>query len=287
MNNRDIIHKAAIKDKNEKQNIFNIVLDTYTLDDDITQTYFVVTLNNISDIEKANKQLIEQSKQASLGEMIGNIAHQWRQPLSSISTIASSIALRTEHNLIKPEEVTRLTDKVLENTKYLSETIDTFRNYIKEDKERMEVMLQDRIDMALKIVSLPLKDNNITLINKIDYTKPIRITLVIGELSQVIINIINNAKDALLDNKISQPTIEIVLKVENNIAHLTIEDNAGGINEDIMPKIFEPYFTTKHQSQGTGLGLHMSYRIVTESLNGRIYVQNTESGAKFFIELPL
>jgi signal transduction histidine kinase len=287
MNNRDIIHKAAIKDKNEKQNIFNIVLDTYTLDDDITQTYFVVTLNNISDIEKANKQLIEQSKQASLGEMIGNIAHQWRQPLSSISTIASSIALRTEHNLIKPEEVTRLTDKVLENTKYLSETIDTFRNYIKEDKERMEVMLQDRIDMALKIVSLPLKDNNITLINKIDYTKPIRITLVIGELSQVIINIINNAKDALLDNKISQPTIEIALKVENNIAHLTIEDNAGGINEDIMPKIFEQYFTTKHQSQGTGLGLHMSYRIVTESLNGRIYVQNTESGAKFFIELPL
>jgi C4-dicarboxylate-specific signal transduction histidine kinase len=287
MNNRDIIHKAAIKDKNEKQNIFNIVLDTYTLDDDITQTYFVVTLNNISDIEKANKQLIEQSKQASLGEMIGNIAHQWRQPLSSISTIASSIALRTEHNLIKPEEVTKLTDKVLENTKYLSETIDTFRNYIKEDKERMEVMLQDRIDMALKIVSLPLKDNNITLINKIDYTKPIRITLVIGELSQVIINIINNAKDALLDNKISQPTIEIVLKVENNIAHLTIEDNAGGINEDIMPKIFEPYFTTKHQSQGTGLGLHMSYRIVTESLNGRIYVQNSESGAKFFIELPL
>jgi signal transduction histidine kinase len=158
MNNRDIIHKAAIKDKNEKQNIFNIVLDTYTLDDDITQTYFVVTLNNISDIEKANKQLIEQSKQASLGELIGNIAHQWRQPLSSISTIASSIALRTEHNLIKPEEVTKLTDKVLENTKYLSETIDTFRNYIKEDKERMEVMLQDRIDMALKIVSLPLKD---------------------------------------------------------------------------------------------------------------------------------
>jgi signal transduction histidine kinase len=287
MNNRDIIHKAAIKDKNEKLNIFNIVLDTYTLDDDITQTYFVVTLNNISDIEKANKQLIEQSKQASLGELIGNIAHQWRQPLSSISTIASSIALRTEHNLIKPEEVTKLTDKVLENTKYLSETIDTFRNYIKEDKERMEVMLQDRIDMALKIVSLPLKDNNITLINKIDYTKPIRITLVIGELSQVIINIINNAKDALLDNKISQPTIEIALKVENNIAHLTIEDNAGGINEDIMPKIFEPYFTTKHQSQGTGLGLHMSYRIVTESLNGRIYVQNTESGAKFFIELPL
>jgi signal transduction histidine kinase len=286
-NNPDTIHKAAIIDKNGKRNIFNIVLDTYTLDEDIEQTYFVVTLNNISDIEKANKQLIEQSKQASLGEMIGNIAHQWRQPLSSISTITSSIALRYEHNLIDAKELNKLTDKVIENTVYLSETIDTFRNYIKEDKQRRRVILQDRIDMALSIVSLPLKDNNITLINNIDYNNKIDIVLVIGELSQVIINIMNNAKDALLETKPQNPTIEISLNIKNSRAIITIEDNGGGIPMDILPKIFEPYFTTKHQAQGTGLGLHMSYKIVTESLDGKIYAKNTDVGAKFFIELPL
>jgi len=128
---------------------------------------------------------------------------------------------------------------------------------------------------------------NITLKNNINYDIPIKITLVVGELSEVIINIINNACDALIENKIENPFIEINLTQENSNAIITIEDNAGGIPDDVMPKIFDEYFTTKPKDVGTGLGLHMSKKIICESLQGNIYAKNTNNGAKFFIELPL
>jgi C4-dicarboxylate-specific signal transduction histidine kinase len=111
--------------------------------------------------------------------------------------------------------------------------------------------------------------------------------MVKGEFDQVIINIINNAKDVLIERNISDPTIEIVLHKENDKIILTVEDNGGGIPNDLMSKIFESYFTTKHKNIGTGLGLHMSYKIITESLKGKIYAVNTDKGAKFFIELPI
>jgi C4-dicarboxylate-specific signal transduction histidine kinase len=128
---------------------------------------------------------------------------------------------------------------------------------------------------------------NIKIINKIDDKEPIKIKLILGELAQVIMNIINNSKDALLINKIQNPTIIIDVIKKENKAILTIEDNAGGIKEDILPHVFEPYFTTKHQSQGTGLGLYISFNIVKDSLKGNIYIKNTQSGAKTFIELPI
>ena len=111
--------------------------------------------------------------------------------------------------------------------------------------------------------------------------------MVSGELPQVVINIINNAKDILVEKEIKDPWIKIKLKNQKDKAIISIEDNAGGIPEDVMVRIFEPYFTTKHQSQGTGLGLHMSYKIIKESLKGHIYAINTQNGAKFYIELPL
>lgn len=111
--------------------------------------------------------------------------------------------------------------------------------------------------------------------------------LVSGELSEVIINILNNAKDILIQKNVSEPLVKINLKKANNKAIISIEDNGGGIPENLISKIFEPYFTTKHQSQGTGLGLHMSYKIICESLHGKLYVKNSSNGAQFFIELPL
>ncbi|TLP40795.1 sensor histidine kinase [Arcobacter arenosus] len=128
---------------------------------------------------------------------------------------------------------------------------------------------------------------NIKIINRIDDKEPIKIKLILGELAQVIMNIINNSKDALHINKIQNPTIIIDVIKKENKAILTIEDNAGGIKEDVLPHVFEPYFTTKHQSQGTGLGLYMSFNIVKDSLKGNIYIKNTQSGAKTFIELPI
>ena len=231
--------------------------------------------------------LFEQSKMANLGAMIGNIAHQWRQPLSIISTIASGIQVKVNLNTLNTKNLNEDMDNIVNKTKYLSESINTFRDFLKEGKEVREFIIEERIDISLKIVGLALRDNSIKLINNIDYSKQTKLVMAVGELTEVIINIINNAKDAALENKIKDPWIKLELKTDNNTATITIEDNAGGIPKDVMPKIFDEYFTTKNEKAGTGLGLHICYKIIKESLKGEIFAQNTDNGAKFFIKLPL
>ena len=242
----------------------------------------------ILEIEKNREkdlQIFNSSKMASLGEMIGNIAHQWRQPLSSISTMASGMLLSKEYGKLDDETFVHYCNNIVVSTKFLSETIDTFRDFIKERKEFKKVILQERIKRTLNIEKASFNHNHITLIDNINYIDPIYANLIVGELTQVLINILNNAKDTLIKNQIVNPWIKIDLEQNERNAIITIEDNAGGIPEDILPHIFEPYFTTKHQSQGTGLGLYMSYKIVVENLNGQLYVNNSQFGAKFFIVL--
>ncbi len=241
----------------------------------------------VEDNSKKEKIIFESEKMVLIGEMIGNIAHQWRQPLTVISAGATGLLMQKEYDLLTDEKFDKACNDINDNAQYLSETIDTFKNFIKDEKQLIEVVLQDRIDKAIHIVEPNLKSQFIELNNNIDYSNPIKATIIVGELAQVIINIMNNAKDILVEKNIEEPYINIELYVENNNAILTIEDNGGGIPFDVMPRIFEPYFTTKHESIGTGLGLHMSYKIVTESLKGKIYAKNTDVGAKFFIELPL
>ncbi len=241
-----------------------------------------VTINSQKD-----KQLFEQSRLAQMGEMIGNIAHQWRQPLSAISSIASGVQLNNELNLLNKEEISSHMRNITDKTLYLSETINTFRDFLRNDKSIEEVILQNKIDKALSIIHSTLNDHNIKLLNEINYNNPIEISIISGELPQVIINIINNAKDILSEKNVKNKWIKISLIITNNKAIISIEDNGGGIPNHILPKIFEPYFTTKHKSQGTGLGLHMSYDIIKKSMRGDLYAKNTKNGAKFFIELPL
>jgi len=231
-------------------------------------------------------QLLNQSKMASLGDMIANIAHQWRQPLSVISTTASGMKIEKEYNLLNDEKFNNYCDSIVYKTEYLSKTIDTFRNFIKDEKEEKEIVIQDSIEMAINIINSTLKNHHIDLIMDIRSVGDIKLHIVSGELEQVIINVINNAKDILLERFIEKPFVKVSLKQHNDFIFIIIEDNGGGIDKEIMGKVFEPYFTTKHQSQGTGLGLHMSYKIVKESLKGNIYVENTNIGAKFFIEIP-
>ena len=243
-----------------------------------------------TEVDKNRKnelQLLEQSKMASMGDMIGNIAHQWRQPLSVISTASTGIIFKKKMNLLKDDEIESMCNHINENAQYLSKTIDTFMDFLKEKKELQEVIIQERVNKALDIVKTSLINHHIKLINTIDDVEPIKVKLILGELSQVIINIINNAKDVLIDENIQNGWVKVELEKFDDKVIITIQDNGGGIPEDVLPRIFEPYFTTKHKSQGTGLGLHMSYQIITESLNGKLYVKNSENGAKFFIELPL
>lgn len=252
---------------------------------DITEiTQLTQKLQN--ELEIKNQLLYNQSKMVQMGEMIGNIAHQWRQPLSVITTISSGVAFQKEFGTLDESELIPRMNTIVDSANYLSETIDTFRNFIKEKKEKKVISVQNTIDKVLKLTQASLKNSNITLKNTINYDEIIELTLVVGELEQVLINIINNAKDIQVSKNNENAWIEIdLLKTKDSIV-ITIEDNGGGIPKDILPHIFDEYFTTKEETKGTGLGLHMSKRIIEKGCNGKLYAQNTQNGAKFFIELP-
>ena len=233
-------------------------------------------------------QLFESSRMASMGEMIGNIAHQWRQPLSAISMLLSSLKIEKEMGILEDKEFYKKIDESINFTEQLSNTVETFRNFLKGDKTIQKIDVQEIINRTLDIVSSTLRNHHIRIHHNMSPDTPLYITIVPDELTQVIMNIVNNAKDVLISKEpnIIKPWIDIQVTKDDNTVLVTIEDNGGGIPESILPKIFDPYFTTKHQSQGTGLGLHMSYKIITESLKGKLYVNNTQNGAKFFIEIP-
>jgi len=240
----------------------------------------------------AQKQLSKSEKLASMGEMIGNIAHQWRQPLSVISTIATSMIMKKEFGDLDDKELVDNCNTINRNTQYLSKTIDDFKNFIKGDRKKASFILENTIHSFLNLVGGSYKDNNINIVLSLE--KNININGHENELIQCLINIYNNAKDALIDNNIENKLIFITTKKEEEYALIVIKDNAGGIPKDILGKIFEPYFTTKYKSQGTGLGLSMTYKLVTEGMNGTIVANNKKyiyenkeyQGAEFIIKLP-
>jgi len=229
----------------------------------------------ISAKDVTDKKLMEsQSKLASMGEMIGNIAHQWRQPLSAISTVASGIKVKKEFGILESQdEILQDMDVIIEQTQYLSKTIDDFRNFIREGDKKSDIFISSVIDKTFSILNSTIVNNNINvIINKVD---DIKIDGYENELIQALINIINNAKDALreLDHDNDKLLFIDTRVIEDNFI-LSIKDSAGGIEEDIMDKIFEPYFTTKHKSVGTGIGLSMVYQILTEHHNAKIKAFN-------------
>lgn len=219
--------------------------------------------------------------------MIGNIAHQWRQPLSIISLASTGALFQYKMGMLNDKIFEEEMNLINNNAQYLSKTIDTFRDFLSESKEIREVDISERVESSLNIVSAALHNHQIKLIKNFNPNTHFKMKMVADELPQVIINIINNAKDILVEKKIDKAWISINIVKKNNNVSIIIEDNGGGVPEKILPKIFEPYFTTKHKSNGTGLGLHMSYRIIVESLKGNIYCENTLFGAKFTIMLPL
>ncbi len=268
----------------------NIFLGVLGVSRNITKKYEIQ-----KELDKKNMIIFQQSKLASLGEMIGNIAHQWRQPLSTISTLASGIKLQKELNLITDEELNKELDNIVFTTQYLSKTIDDFRNFLIHSNNKEEIFYLKEVLEQIKKLMKPALDNNfIKLIIENDDT--IKINAIANELVQTLLNLINNAKDALKESNIENKIIIIkTKKIDKNNIEIILLDNGGGIKESIIQRIFEPYFTTKHRSQGTGIGLYMVLQIVTKSLDGTIEVANEEfeykgikyKGAKFKILLPL
>ena len=239
------------------------------------------------------KQLFRSEKMVAMGEMIGNIAHQWRQPLSVISTSVTSMVIQKELDVLDDESFKKICTSINTNTQYLSKTIDDFKNFIKGDREKSVFELKDNIDGFLNIIKSSATQNNVNIITNIqNYTK---ICGYENELTQCIINIYNNAKDAFIENNLENRMLFIDVKRSKNNIKIILQDNAGGIDDTIISKIFEPYFTTKHQSQGTGLGLHMTYNLIVEGMNGNIeainkefvYEKQTYKGACFIITLAV
>ena len=257
--------------------------------------FYEKQIQKLSEEEKQHERILQQqSKMASMGEMIGNIAHQWRQPLSVISTIASGIVVQKEYGILKEENIPTSMNTILKQTTHMSNTIEDFRNFFKSDKENTTFNLEIIIKHNLALIASSLKNNNIELLQ--DVNKDIYVTGYQNELTQAILNILNNAKDQLAkEQKDNSKFIKINIYKDDKNAYIEIMDNGGGIKNDIIKKIFEPYFTTKHQSQGTGIGLYMTYEIVVKHYSGDILVENGEfnfngknyKGAKFIIILPL
>lgn len=230
-------------------------------------------LLSIKDITQ-HKLMESQSKLASMGEMIGNIAHQWRQPLSLISTIASGIKVQMEFKQFDEKELIPDMDNIIKQTTYLSNTIDDFRNFIKNSNEKGEIQISNIIKKTLSILNPSIVNHNITMI--LNTNDDIRIDGYENQLIQALINILNNSKDALKENlqNNEEKLIFIETKNINNSLTLKIKDNAGGIPENIINKIFEPYFTTKHKSIGTGIGLSIAYQIITKHHDAHIFASN-------------
>ena len=236
--------------------------------------------------KEKDKQLFEQIKMVQMGELIGNIAHQWRQPLSIISTIASGIKLKKEMDSLEDEDFYQYMNKIVDNTYLLSATIDEFRDYIKDSHEEKEILIQERVRIAIKIIEPSFLMDKIEIIEDFMEQEAIYFRLISGELLQVLIQILNNTKDAFSENDTENKWFKYSVKRQEDVFIISLEDNAGGIQADIIDKIFNPYFTTKHQKQGTGMGLYNCYNIVTKHLNGKLYATNTLNGVKFTIELP-
>lgn len=220
-----------------------------------------------------DKKMIQQSRFAALGEMIGNIAHQWRQPLSAISSTASSLEMQIELNIAQEEDIKKSYEDIKNYVNFLTQTIEDFRGFFKEDKELVQFDIKDIIDKSISIIAATYKDNNIELFTDIPY-ETLSATGMPNELSQVFLNILNNARDAIKEKEPLNRNVAIIAHQNENENIIFIQDNAGGIPEDILDKIFDPYFTTKHQSQGTGIGLYMSKDIVEKHMQGNISAQN-------------
>jgi len=244
---------------------------------------------------RIQEKLFKSEKMASMGEMIGNIAHQWRQPLSIISTASTGIIVEKEYGILKDEKLIKNCTTINNNAQYLSRTIDDFKNFIKGERTKKVFNLKDQISSFLNLVEGSIKNNEIVIVQDIE--DDIQINGYENELIQCIINIFNNAKDALKEH-IQTPQIRyffISAATKDEKVIITLKDNGMGIPEALLSKIFDPYFTTKHKSLGTGLGLHMTYNLIVDGMKGNIEASTVNfeykavhyRGAEFTISLPI
>ena len=237
--------------------------------------------------QKEQEQLlIQQTRLAAMGEMIGNIAHQWRQPLNALGLILQNLKFSYEIGELDEKMMNKSIEKANMLTKNMSKTIDDFRNFFRPNKAKESFKINESVTKAIELIESTFEHHNIKLEKDFTSTE----TEFFGfpnEFSQVVLNLLTNAKDAVLENKIENPLIIVQTKKDDEYIYISIKDNGLGIKSEIINKIFEPYFTTKDEGKGTGIGLYMSKIIIENNMNGKIEVKNEEEGANVTIKLPL
>ncbi len=239
------------------------------------------------ELEKNKKQqvmMFQQSRLAQMGEMLSMIAHQWRQPLAAISATSASIELKAMKNKLNAEDIQKKAHNISNFSLHLSETINDFRNFFKQNKKKTEITYDKILTSVLEIIETPIINHNIELIKALNCHEPFYTYE--GELKQVILNLIKNAEDILQEKAIENPVIKMETYTKENNYILKISDNGGGIDASIIDKVFDPYFSTKTKRNGTGLGLYMSKMIIEEHCGGKLSVSNGNKGAIFTIQIP-
>ncbi len=257
----------------------------------LNKTLELKVSQQVEEITKSNQLLLQKSRQAQMGEMITMIAHQWRQPLGAISSVviglkfqllARKIDFKNQKELESYlESIDKKYDDISKYVNYLSSTIEDFKNLFKPNKEKELHNITLSIDKALTIIESSINNANIKVIK--DYKSNAELYLYHDEIMQVVLNIIKNAQDNIIEKKILKPFIKIATYKEDENYIISISDNGGGIDEKILPKIFNPYFSTKNEKNGTGLGLYMSKIIVEKYNNGELIVENIKDGVCFKI----
>jgi len=218
-----------------------------------------------------------------MGEMLGNIAHQWRQPLSMINMIIAILKEKNERKLLERGELGNKLDEIENSIQYMSGTMEDFMSFYRPNKQKETFCVCKAVEKALEIIGPDLPQKGITLRFEPKYEYFVH--GYVNEYTQVLVSILTNAKDLLVHRKVDEGYIQIEVSEVKGEVILEVSDNAGGMKTKNLQKVFEPYFTTKHKSSGTGLGLYISKMIIENSMEGRLEGKNTEEGAMFTIAM--
>jgi len=240
-------------------------------------------LKAVETLREKEQMLIQQNREAAMGEMIGNIAHQWRQPLNTLGLYTQHLGVFYGTPTFNKEFLDDSIAKSMEIIQHMSKTIDDFRDYFKPQKEKADFNVIEAIKSTLALLEGNFNNPKIA-IDFVVHDNPV-IHGYQNEFAQVFLNILNNARDAIIEHEIADGRILITISSKDSRAVVTVADNAGGIPDEVINKVFDPYFTTKGPQVGTGIGLFMSKTIIEKNMGGTLSVSNTDTGAEFRIEV--